>query len=356
MVENTNSNIDPRADYFTLMARGLNETGKGQEAIDNGRANLTCGMVMAYAAIQGINPDAADTMLRMAKGLHADPKQFRTLYADSFAYWRDHMRSVREDAKVKDVEQINIDRHMAPAKAKDDHVGSETREQLNRLVIARLGAIKAACSVLVAFVDADIEWAGEDKDGNAIEYVKLGARGVSLRVTVSNLRKLYGDKKKASIDALEMEPNEFVIIKGNMGKFRFSTLAERGDEAMKLEGIKKDAPKRDTGKLLATRDALKIVAGIGDEDAKAHDAKPDENGALQAFVGIANYLNDSSLKHVRLDNVMYSVVNWITEGMAAEAEGKPVPPQYKALHDFANNMLDKHVAKENGKPKQKAAA
>jgi hypothetical protein len=56
-----------------------------------------------------------------------------------------------------------------------------------------------------------------------------------------------------------------------------------------------------------------------------------------------------------LNNVAYHVIEWVTEGTAAEAEGREVPPQYKALIEWATGLVDPRVAKQNGQPKQKAA-
>jgi hypothetical protein len=311
------------------MAKGLNETGIGQSTMDDGRAHLIAGIVMAYA-----NSDNDDrvNMYRHAAGIHADPKENKGAYADAWSYWRNLMIDAMEEAKIKSREAVETNAHMAPAKAKDDTMGSEERQSLNRLVNSRVAALKYACLILVAFDEARIDWEG----------VKLGARSVSVKVTISNARLLFGSKKKQSIDGLDLEETEYLSIKGNMSAFRFSNLAQHGEDILKARGVKKVA-ERKTADIQARRDALANVVGIADDDAKSYDEPADTSKALAAFVNIANALNDSTLTGARLDNIDYTAIDWIVEGMKAVRSGKPATTQYQALRQFVSNMLDKSV-------------
>src|SRR6478752_2491633 len=146
-------------------------------------------------------------------------------------------------------------------------------------------------------------------------------------------------KKDKSIKAWQMK--DYPI--GTFGNFRFTTLAELGNEEMRRRNVKKGAPRK-TADLMARRDALANAIGIKDDDAKSYDASPDDSKALAAFVSIANALNDSTLKGARFDNVDYTAIDWIVEGMKAVKSGKPATPQYTALRQFVSNMLDKNVA------------
>ena len=333
MTTETNSNVDPRNVHFALMAKGLQETGAGQSQMDDGRAHLIAGAVMAYRESDSV---MRETMLRHASGIHADPKEQKGAYADAWAYWRNTLDTVRADAKVKTREEINTDLHRAPAKAKDDTMGSEERQSLNRLINSRIAAIKYACLVLVAFDEAKIDWDG----------VKLGARSVSIKTTVSNARVLFGAKKKASIDGLDLEESEFLSIKGNTGAFRFSTLAQNGEDILKARGVKQVKP-RATADASALRDTLRnAVSGLDNAERKLYDAKVGENDVLKVFVQAANALNLSTLTGFRFDNTDYSAIDWITEGATAVAEGKPMPPQYAALRQFVANMLDKNISSD----------
>lgn len=329
-MSNSSSNVDLRSVHFALMAKGLNETGIGQSQMDDGRAHLIAGLVMACAVS---DDDTRANMVRHAAGIHADPKEQKGAYADGWSYWRNNMVEAMSDAKIKAFEAINIDLHRAPAKAKDDTMGSEERQSLNRLVNSRIAAIKYASLVLIAFDHAKVEWS----------EVKLGARSVSLKVSISNARKLFGEKKKASIDSLDLEESEYLSIKGNMGSFRFSTLVQNGEDILKANGTKKAVVKKDTANIMARRDALANVVGIKDDDAKSYDAPVAENKALAAFVSIANALNDSTLTGARFDNIDFTAIDWIVEGMSAVRDGKEGSPQYKALRQFVSNMLDKSI-------------
>ena len=310
--------------------------------MDDGRAHLIAGIIMVAATS---DDESRAYLLRQAAGIHADPKEQQSTYASAWRYWQDTMLSVIEDAKIKSRENINVHAHRAPAKAKDDTMGSEERQSLNRLVNSRVSAIKYACLVLVAFEYADVDWT----------QIKLGARSISVKISISNARKLFGPKKKASIDGLDLEESEYLSIKGNMGQFRFSTLAQMGEDVLKAQGVKKASGKKDTANIMARRDALANVVGIKDDDAKSYDAKPDESKALAAFVSIANALNDGTLTGARFDNVDYTAIDWIVEGMSAVKSGKEASPQYRALRQFVSDMLDKSVSKSNGMPNKVAA-
>lgn len=336
----TNSNTDPRRAHFILLAKGLHDVGEGRQLSDRGRARITVAMVMAAQSVSA-DKDQYSALIRACQGLHADRKEQRDAYATAWAFFRDNVYDVIADANIKKRDHVVFDKVMSDKKD-DEKLDSEDRARMNAPISARSQALMFGASVVVQFDAAAVDWNG----------VQQGKNGDVVVTDEANMKRLFANAKKDKSIA-NWQLKDYPI--GTFGNFRFTTLAELGNDVMRQRNIKKAAPRR-TADTTAMRDRLALVAKDLDQaDAKSYDAPPDQSNALKAFVGIANALNDGTLKGVRFNNVAFSVIDWITEGAACEAEGKPVPPQYSALMQWASDFMDKNVAKKNGQPAKAAA-
>lgn len=323
-----NTNNDPRLVHFTLLARGLHDVGAGRVLTDRGRARIVVGMVMAAKSVASDELAYGD-LIRAASGIHADQKEQKTAYAEAWAFFRNNTGEVRGKLKPDDV---RIDRHYAPERGKDD-MGATGRAIENAPVGARVQALMFAASVLIHFDACGVNW----------DNIAQGKGDDAIVTDESNMKLLYVNLKKDKSIA-NWVVKDYPI--STYGQFRFSPLAEEGNNELRRRNVKKAAPRR-TADTTAMRDRLTLVAKDLDEaDAKSYDAAPDDSKALAAFVGIANALNDSTLKGVRFNNSAYSIINAMVEGAKAEAKGEEVPKQYKALLDFYASLMDKSIAKK----------
>jgi hypothetical protein len=305
---------DPCSVAFVKLAKGLDAVGRGKILTDDGRASVLIGMVSAAAIAHGFDKLAGDVdvyaeMIRHARGLHADKKDAPQAYAAAMTYWRDISYMSREAAGLKKPEAVRFDKYTAEKDTPGAKMDVGSRQVANAPIGARLSALMFASSVLVAFDKAAINW----------KAVSEG-KGGSLVVDEDTIKRLFPERGEA-IEAWQL--NHFPIA--TYGPFRFTTLSEKGNEIMRNEGTKKKPPQRDS-KIIALRDTLDTVATtIVEADAKSYDAPVDDNKALAALTGLANALNDGSLKHFRFTtdqfNRMMAIVDEaIADARAAEAK------------------------------------
>lgn len=318
---------DPRASAFALFTNGVKDVGAGKELSDKGRAGVVVGMVMAAQAIHA-DTDEYRMMIRAAAGLHADAKEQQAAYSAAWGYWR----NVIDLAGIKSKhDQLRIDRVTAEDSPNTDNTD---RARTNASVNARTQAIMFAASVLVQFDHAKVNW----------NEVKLGKRGDSIVTDEENMRRLFANlKKDKSIEQWEL-PHYPIATYGN---FRFTALAEEGANVLRARGVKKSATRK-SADTSAMRDKLADVAKvIVEADAKSYDAPASENKALAAFISIATALNDGTLKGARLNNTMFTAIDWIVQAVQSQEKGEEMPEHARRLLKFVSDMLDKNVSHEN---------
>lgn len=323
----TQSNIDPRRVHFVTLAKGIQDIGDAVILNDRGRGRIAVSMVMAAKAVSS-DADLYGAFINACKGVHADAKEAKNIYANGWAFFRDNIGDVRADAGIKKPEAVTLDKMMADD-TKD--MDSGMRAYSNKLTGARQTALLFGAAIVVQFDACGVDW------NNVME-------GPHNTVTVDkvNALRLFEHAK------LDKTINGWIMalfpISATIGKFRFGTLADLGVNELRKQNIKPTPVQRKTADTAAMRDRLTLIASDLDKaDAKTYDAMPNDNVALKAFIGIANALNDGSLKGVRFNKNAYTIIEAIVEGASEEAEGKPVNATYKALMDFASKLADKRI-------------
>lgn len=354
---NTQSNIDIRRPFFISLAKGLVMTSEGRAKLEAGKARTIVSLV-SMAAMLAAQEDKADytNLVLACRQIHADPTKSRVDYASGWAFFRNNLGDVLTDAKIKSEEDVSLVK-----KTKADNKDTDTYDirSYNRLEGTRESALKTAASIVYWFHACGVSWSATAEDGTVHLLVTASKSGEQIRVQEpTNMNRLYA-KKEDSVKRAFKE-HDYVNI-GNHMTFTFTALEESGNAKLIKDGFKKQPATRDTTKINALRDALTTVAdesnthGLLNDTSGAFDKPADENVILKTFIATANWLNDPTLKNVKADNVDYSIMTWLYEGMVALSKGQDVPPTYKALHDFASKYLDKNVAKDNGQPKKAAA-